>query len=159
MAIAAADAPEINDPAQATKSAVEVALIGRVLRGLDASRPGSLVVDRLGGRKFYAGVLAGWFGMLPEAIEEAPLRSRYRVGALDVEFAVGADAASPCVGAASCVAKFVRECWMGAFNAWWSRRLPGLRATAGYPEDAARWLRETQALRSPGEDALLIRRR
>jgi hypothetical protein len=36
-------------------------------------------------------------------------------------------------------AKYVRELAMQAFNEFWSERVPGLVATAGYPVDAGRW--------------------
>jgi hypothetical protein len=34
---------------------------------------------------------------------------------------------------------------MGEFNAFWQRHVPGLKATAGYPVDAARFLAEIRA--------------
>jgi hypothetical protein len=39
-------------------------------------------------------------------------------------------------------AKYVRELAMEAFNRFWSSRVPGLAATAGYPVDARRWRTE-----------------
>ena len=42
---------------------------------------------------------------------------------------------------------------MQGFNAFWESRAPGLRGTAGYPVDAARWRREAaEAVRSAGID-------
>ena len=49
------------------------------------------------------------------------------------------------VALASMAAKYLRELSMQAFNAHWSARIPGLRETAGYPVDAARWRREAEA--------------
>ncbi|MGC8644023.1 MAG: hypothetical protein ACP5XB_29540, partial [Isosphaeraceae bacterium] len=43
------------------------------------------------------------------------------------------------VALASIVSKTLREVWMDAFNAFWTSRLPGLKSTAGYPVDAARF--------------------
>ncbi len=37
-------------------------------------------------------------------------------------------------------AKYLREVLMREFNAFWQRHVPGLKPTAGYPGDAARFL-------------------
>jgi hypothetical protein len=55
------------------------------------------------------------------------------------------------VALASMTAKYVRELAMHAFNTFWSERVPGLAATAGYPVDAKRWLAEAaDAVRAAG---------
>ena len=44
--------------------------------------------------------------------------------------------------------KYLRELAMRALNDYWRGRVPGLRATAGYPQDAKRFradIAETQA--------------
>jgi ribonuclease HII len=100
--------------------------------------------DRHGGRKRYAGALARAFATpLVEVLDETPARSAYRLGPRgpQVEFQVGGEARMP-VAVASMTAKYVRELSMAAFNAHWSARVPGLRATAGYPVDARRWREE-----------------
>jgi ribonuclease HII len=100
--------------------------------------------DRHGGRKRYAAALARAFARpLVEVLDETPARSAYRLGAggPQVEFQVGGESRMP-VAVASMTAKYVRELCMAAFNAHWSARVPGLRATAGYPVDALRWRRE-----------------
>ena len=56
-----------------------------------------------------------------------------------------ADADDGLVALASIVSKTVREHWMDAFNAHWQARVPGLRPTAGYPVDAARFRRAIEA--------------
>jgi hypothetical protein len=43
------------------------------------------------------------------------------------------------VALASVVSKTLREHWMDSFNAHWAARVPGLKPTAGYPVDAARF--------------------
>ena len=40
---------------------------------------------------------------------------------------------------ASMVCKYLREVGMKEFNDFWSRHVPGLNPTAGYPEDAKRY--------------------
>jgi ribonuclease HII len=61
-------------------------------------------------------------------------------GDADLSFRVKADATSLPVALASMLAKFLREACMDCFNAWWRQRLPALRPTAGYPQDAVRFL-------------------
>jgi hypothetical protein len=46
------------------------------------------------------------------------------------------------VAVASIVSKLVREHWMAGFNAYWLRRAPGLKPSAGYPVDASRFRRD-----------------
>jgi ribonuclease HII len=43
------------------------------------------------------------------------------------------------VALASMVSKYLREVLMERFNRFWQERVPGLRPTAGYPSDAARF--------------------
>ncbi len=52
-----------------------------------------------------------------------------------------ADGGNGLVALASIVSKTVREVWMDVFNAYWLVRVPGLKPTAGYPVDAARFRR------------------
>jgi len=109
-----------------------------------AVRPGSPAVvccDRHGGRKRYAPLLVRHFGTpLVRVDEETAERSAYTLpdAAVGVEFRVRAEARPP-VAVASVVAKYLRELAMRAFNRHWQALAPGLRATAGYPVDAARW--------------------
>ena len=104
-----------------------------------------VVFDRHGGRLDYAGYLAG---LLPfarvaarpaprgEALYDLALPSR----ALRIRFATGADRRFLAVGWASVAAKLARELFMSRLNAWFAARRPGLRPTAGYVEDARRFL-------------------
>ena len=96
--------------------------------------------DRHGGRKSYAPLVARHFDApLVQAIEETQARSAYAVSPrCRIEFSVGGEARLP-VALASMTAKYVRELAMEAFNRFWSSRVPGLAATAGYPVDARRW--------------------
>jgi hypothetical protein len=45
------------------------------------------------------------------------------------------------VALASMVAKYIREVRMVSFNRFWTDRIPDLRPTAGYPQDAERFIR------------------
>lgn len=108
----------------------------------------SVVVDRLGGRRYYLDYLRAIF---PETMvmarEESPTRSSYQAGPWSIDFEVRADAQHFSVAAASLVSKWWREMLMRQFNAFWQRHRPNLRPTAGYPEDAVRFWRDVADLR------------
>ena len=106
-----------------------------------------VVVDRLGGRKFYRLLveeIAGDAFVMTSIESESVSRYVFEFNGREVEitFAVGADAFSLPTALASIVAKYLRECSMAGFNAFWSRRVPGIRPTAGYPGDAQRFRKE-----------------
>ena len=125
------------------KADLEALHVGRILAQLTPPDvDADVVVDRLGGRKFYAGLLTEAFGSLPEILEETAAVSRYRLGQRTMAFQVGGDAASPCTALASCLAKYARELHMILFNRHWGAKHPWLKPTAGYPEDANRWLHQ-----------------
>jgi ribonuclease HII len=56
-----------------------------------------------------------------------------------VTFRPRADADHFAVALASMLSKYVRERLMAEFNRFWLERVPGLKPTAGYPADAARF--------------------
>ena len=75
---------------------------------------------------------------------EGPLRSTYTVLGLGrpvrLTFQPRADSEHFGVALASMVSKYLRERLMEEFNRFWQGHVPGLRATAGYPSDAGRFL-------------------
>jgi hypothetical protein len=100
--------------------------------------------DKHGGRHFYFDPLGRAFpDCWIDRGEEGPAMSRYVLRRdsrrLELSLVPRADADDGLVALASMVSKFLRECWMDAFNAHWRARLPGLRPTAGYPVDARRF--------------------
>ena len=128
----------------------------------DAEGPVSVVIDRHGGRKFYSEPLAGRFPERFHWVEsEEKKASSYVFPAeeLRVSFEVHADARHRPVALASMAAKYVRERWMGAFNAWFAAHDPELVPTAGYVTDARRWLADSADLRARlgMTDDLLVR--
>ena len=137
---------------KATAAWMSVAALLRMV--WDRARRGtaSVVVDRQGGRRQYAGLLDETFpGAFIWTVREQERSSAYRVQAeghsMDVCFRVEADRNSwPCA-AASLVSKYVRELSMARLNRFFARHAPGLRATAGYYSDAQRFLAETADLR------------
>ncbi|MBI1322063.1 hypothetical protein GC170_02590 [bacterium] len=114
--------------------------------------PGAVVhvtTDRHGGRHFYGPLLSLAFpGRWIEKIDETAQTSRYRIddsrNVYDIAFVVKADDSDGLVALASMVAKLLRERWMERFNAWFARRVPDLRPTAGYPVDAKRFLEDVR---------------
>ena len=123
--------------------------------------PVRLIVDRQGGRRYYGEWLTRILPGAPlRAIQESSARSSYECGNARVEFLVGADDLFMETALASMFAKYARESAMRLFNQWWCARLPGLRPTAGYPQDAARFIADiTEAGLLPTDTRDLIRSR
>jgi hypothetical protein len=146
--------------AHGSKARVHFDAFARLLRTVWALTPEGVVTrargDKHGGRHFYYAPLADAF---PDAwIDrgvEGPDLSRYtvRLGprVLALSLQPRADAADGLVALASVVSKTVRELWMDAFNAYWTARVSGLKPTAGYPTDAARFRAAIQPLAIPLE--------
>ena len=86
------------------------------------------------------------------AHEEGRARSVYSFLApgrrMRLTFQPRADAEHLCVALASMVSKYLREALMLEFNRFWQEQVPGLKPTAGYPGDAARFL---EAIRPAAE--------
>ncbi|MFT5052016.1 MAG: hypothetical protein ACI8QZ_003447 [Chlamydiales bacterium] len=108
----------------------------------------TLVVDRHGGRTHYGRLLAQTFPFAEvETVVEANGRSQYRIRdraagerAMQVFFRERAEEHSFPVALGSCLAKYLREISMLAFNDYFGDLQPNLRPTAGYVTDARRWL-------------------
>jgi hypothetical protein len=130
------------------------------------AEPVHIFVDKHGGRNTYAAMIQG---ALPDGLvvaqEEGTARSCYRVVGLRRElrltFQPRADGEQLCVALASMVSKYLREVLMGEFNRFWQAQVPGLKATAGYPGDAARFFAQIRPVLAPlglAEDAVWRRR-
>jgi hypothetical protein len=110
------------------------------------------VIDRQGGRKFYAAKVGDLFpGAMPWTESETPTTSVYRIDAdgrtVRVAFMVDADGQTLPVALGSMAAKLARELCMKRLNDYFRRHEPQLKPTAGYYGDASRFLRETRGLR------------
>jgi len=112
--------------------------------------PREIVVDKLGGRDRYGPWLGSATGGWITVTEEGPQASAYRIiqpeGDWTIRFESKADFHHMTVAMASMVAKTIREISMDQFNAFWNRHLPELKPTAGYPQDAKRYLKEIEPL-------------
>jgi hypothetical protein len=134
--------------ATGSKARVHFAAFARLLLPLWESAadgvPTIIRSDKHGGRHFYLDPLLGVF---PDSWidrgAEGPALSQYTVRSpgrrLELSLLPRADADDGLVALASIVSKSVRELWMDVFNAHWSVRIPDLRPTAGYPNDATRF--------------------
>lgn len=123
------------------KADLELAEVKRLLAWVADVAPASITVDRLGGRRFYGDALQSvWPDTQIAILEEAAHASRYDAAGRHIGFLVGGEAASPLTALASCIAKYARELHMLLFNRHWCAAVAELAPTAGYPEDARRWL-------------------
>lgn len=103
----------------------------------------SIICDKHGGRNSYQHLLAEHFPeWVIEVHGEARDRSVYRFGPhdrrLEIAFQMKAESLLP-AALASMASKYLRELAMEALNAFWCSRVPGLKRTAGYPQDAVRF--------------------
>jgi hypothetical protein len=119
-------------------------LLEHVWRLATDGQPTAVVSDKHGGRHYYLEPLSRafpdtWIDRGEEGPEcsEYTLRGEGRI--LRLRLCPRADSSNGLVALASIVSKTVREVWMDAFNAYWTARIAGLRPTAGYPVDAARF--------------------
>jgi len=112
----------------------------------------TLVVDRHGGRTHYGRLLAQSFPFAAvETVDESRGRSQYLVReripgarAMRIYFRERAEHYSFPVALGSCLAKYLREISMQAFNDYFGGLQPNLRPTAGYVTDARRWLADAR---------------
>lgn len=123
-------------------------VVSRILGSADDAEV-RVFVDRLGGRVHYREGLADSFPSFSlQILEESGPRSAYRLTGqgrqITVEFAVGGEERHFATALASVFSKYVRELYMTAFNRFFAARLQGIRPTAGYYGDAARWLRDAE---------------
>ena len=119
----------------------------KLLRACLAHAPADdavVVVDKHGGRNFYAPMLQeicpnGWVVPLEEGMSST-YEIRWPERKARVTFRPEADATSFEVALASIVSKYVRELCMDEFNAFWRTHVADVAPTAGYPGDASRFL-------------------
>jgi len=105
--------------------------------------PIRVICDKHGGRNRYGKLLAEHFpDALIEIYGEGRRQSVYRFGPpsrrVEFRFQTKAESCLP-AALASMASKYLRELAMRALNAFWCRRVAGLRPTAGYPQDAKRF--------------------
>lgn len=143
--------PESEFNALYTKHNTKAAATGTALRELiqNSKQHASdgiesrIVCDRQSGRTKYGRLLSHLYGDI-RIEEESARASRYTCdGRTGVLLTPGADGAYFPVALASMAAKLVRELAMMRFNRYWESKIPELKPTAGYVQDARRWLSDT----------------
>jgi ribonuclease HII len=117
----------------------------------------ALWCDKAGGRQAYLEPLRRVWPEPDQRIDlllEQRDRSHYRVelGSRRIElgFAMGGDRLDPRISWGSILAKYLRELTLRAFNRYFVGRVNGLRPTAGYPEDAKRFIAQVNAALGEG---------
>lgn len=119
-------------------------------RNLPGEEPLIFSIDKLGGRNYYAAMIAeafsdGWV----VAEREGPEICSYKIIGLprDIRlvFQPRADGTHLTVALASMVSKYMREVFMRQFNRYWLEHVPGIKPTAGYPADAGRFMKQIRA--------------
>ncbi|HCN20356.1 MAG: hypothetical protein A3C38_07365 [Planctomycetes bacterium RIFCSPHIGHO2_02_FULL_50_42] len=128
-----------------------------------------VVCGKHGGRDKYGPMLSGAFrGTKVKTLsEDGKFSSQYEVmdessgRRMRISFLQSAEDAHLPVALASMYCKYIRELYLKLFNGFWQERLPGLKPTAGYPEDAQRFLKDINGLKTRLgiSDEILVRDR
>ncbi|MEO1614835.1 MAG: hypothetical protein AAFV88_03235 [Planctomycetota bacterium] len=150
-------------------SSVTLQLVRSLLTDVQAEPgPRSVRCDRHGGRRYYAGPIQSVFpDSLAQVISESKTESIYRVpegtDGFEIRFTVKGDRFPP-VAYSSMVAKFLREKAMESFNEYFLKQSgcpDNLKPTAGYPQDADRYLKDIKPILTAGaiDTETLIRER
>lgn len=111
-----------------------------------------ILCDKHGGRNRYLDLLHGFF---PDEMiwtdQESRSSSVYRfeqgTRRAEFRFQMKGESLQP-IALASMVSKFLRETAMLRFNRFWQARIPNLKPTAGYPEDARRFKQDIAAVQT-----------
>jgi hypothetical protein len=163
--------PEYNDLCTRlrNKSAVVQGVVAQLLFDLlhqHASTPGGMfiVIDRQGGRSHYGSFLRQMFEDWDLAVDrESDGQSLYTLrrgeAVARLLFAEKSESFSLPTAAASMLAKFLRESFMQRFNAFFAKRDAELKPTAGYWQDALRWMEDAKGAMEQAEVAVTELRR
>ncbi|HZL88213.1 MAG TPA: hypothetical protein VFB96_07530 [Pirellulaceae bacterium] len=141
-----------NDQVRACGNKAEVLslttlqLVAELLEGVPVGSEVQVTCDKHGGRDYYAALIQHVFGdTWVRVVREGPAESVYRFShsqrRIEMRFLMAGERMLP-TALASMAAKYLREIAMIPFNAFWQRQVPGLKATAGYPTDSRRFLKE-----------------
>ncbi|MEC9475560.1 MAG: hypothetical protein VX764_00830 [Planctomycetota bacterium] len=140
-----------------TKGAVDAWAMGRFLQWLWRQSDRKQIEvwsDRLGGRERYGPLL---YPLFPDCsfkiLEQDKDRQSYRATTdqnnrvVTVHFRKECEQFSFCTALASMTAKYLRELHMVLLNRYWSEHVPDIKPTAGYPQDAGRFIGEVEGAR------------
>ena len=151
------------------KAVVSMGLVLRIAQRIASATPGQqlrVCIDRQGGRMRYGPALTTAFECRHlHILAESDARSAYRLdrrnGPHQIEFITSGEEHHLPIALASILSKYLRELFMIALNRYWRDRIEGLKPTAGYYQDARRFLADIEpAIRSEHlQRALLVRDR
>ncbi len=104
--------------------------------------------DKHGGRSYYSAMINNAITDCPlKIVGESSQQSVYQWSLpnqkCEIRFTAKGEGQLP-VALASMVSKYVREVFMVAWNDYWKLRIPNIKPTKGYPQDAKRFLGEIQ---------------
>ncbi len=112
-------------------------------------RSNDIVIDRQGGRRYYAeqclslaDILYGENNTKIEILMENSLCSHYIYDNKQMRFIVRSESQFPQVAAAAILAKYTREILMRHFNNYWQKEVINLQPTAGYYVDGKRFCKD-----------------
>lgn len=118
--------------------------------------------DKLGGRNQYLGFLKTLFPKTPITIDEQGRKvSRYSLNQdtqrIAIQFQRQADQQNLLTALSSMLCKYLREVFVAELNSYFQKQLPGLKKTAGYPQDAKRFLADIKTLEFAKTDLIRCR--
>ena len=135
------------------KASINFAAVLRMVDELRAEHPEDdlhIVIDRQGGRTTYRRDLQqAWPDDTIKVLDEQPALCRYQLhprrgSTCTITFAQGGETRHLPIALASMTAKYCRELLMLRLNRWFIEAKPDLEPTAGYVQDARRYLEEIQ---------------
>ncbi|MDR1479060.1 MAG: hypothetical protein LBJ00_08965 [Planctomycetaceae bacterium] len=101
-----------------------------------------VLCDKHGGRNCYVDLLSGYFcDELIGVKEQSRKISVYNLCGIEFRFIAKGESQIP-IALSSMFSKYIRELLMQRFNSFWKSHLPNIKPTAGYPEDAKRFIAE-----------------
>ncbi|MDR0705154.1 MAG: hypothetical protein LBF88_09205 [Planctomycetaceae bacterium] len=125
-------------------------LIADVLNAYSVTIPVLILCDKHGGRNHYLDLLTeyfpdSWIQVIQESRASSIYRLTYKNKPLEFRFLAKGESQVP-VALASMNSKYLRERAMIKFNEFWREKIPNLKPTAGYPEDAKRFKKDIAAV-------------
>lgn len=127
-------------------SAQTMDLLGGLIDDLGVADALHVFCDKHGGRNAYAPLLQAYLTDQPVRVEcETKLVSRYRWQGRTIEFLCKGESHLP-IALSSMLAKYLREVMMMSWNQFWQIKLPDLKPTKGYPQDAKRFKRDIESV-------------
>jgi ribonuclease HII len=124
-------------------SNVTIKLVVDLINKLDMNLSNQQILvlcDKHGGRNHYVDLLTSYFqDELIGVKKESREISIYNLHKIEFRFIAKGESEIP-IALASMFSKYIRELLMNRFNSFWQSQIPSLKPTAGYPEDAKRFM-------------------